>query len=118
VQVHKQDDEVRVYSRLLNDVTIAVPELVEEVRALPARELILDGEVIALRPDGTPHSFQTTMRRFGRRLDVERLRAELPLTPFFFDLLRRDGLICWISRSASARVPWWTPLRSASCRGA
>ena len=45
------------------------------VRALPARELILDGEVIALEPDGSPHPFQTTMSRFGRRLDVERARG-------------------------------------------
>jgi DNA ligase-1 len=90
VQVHKRGEEVRVYSRLLNDVTIAVPELVERVRALPAEELILDGEVLALKPDGTPHTFQTTMRRFGRRLEVEGLRGALPLTPFFFDVLRRD----------------------------
>jgi DNA ligase-1 len=47
--------------------------------------------VIALRPDGTPHTFQQTMQRFGRKLDVDRLRAELPLTPFFFDCLYVDG---------------------------
>ncbi|HEU5171830.1 MAG TPA: ATP-dependent DNA ligase [Gemmatimonadales bacterium] len=91
VQVHKSGDEVRVFSRRLNDVTVAVPELVEAARALPVRDLILDGEAIALRPDGTPHPFQTTMRRFGRRLDVERLRSELPITPVFFDLLYLDG---------------------------
>ncbi|PYP15462.1 MAG: ATP-dependent DNA ligase [Gemmatimonadetes bacterium] len=91
VQLHKRDDEVKVYSRSLKDVTAAVPELVEWARTLPARELILDGEVIALRADGTPLPFQTTMRRFGRRLDVDRLRRELPLTPFFFDLLYLDG---------------------------
>jgi DNA ligase-1 len=91
VQVHRADDEVRVFTRGLNEVTAAVPEIVEVVRGLPARELILDGEVLALRPDGTPHPFQTTMRRFGRKLDVEVVRAELPLTPFFFDLIRLDG---------------------------
>jgi len=91
VQLHKRDDEVKVYSRSLKDVTAAVPELVERVRALPAGELILDGETIALRADGTPQPFQTTMRRFGRRLEVDRLRRELPLTPFFFDLLYLDG---------------------------
>jgi DNA ligase-1 len=64
---------------------------VELVRALPARELILDGEVIALRENGTPHPFQTTMSRFGTRLDVDRARGEVPLTPFFFDLLYLDG---------------------------
>jgi len=91
VQLHKSGDEVRVFSRRMNDVTVAVPELVEVARALPARELILDGEAIALREDGRPHPFQVTMRRFGSRLNVERLRGELPLTPWFFDLLRLDG---------------------------
>jgi DNA ligase 1 len=91
VQVHKAGDEVRVYSRRGNEVTPAVPELVETVQALPARRLLLDGETIALRPDGSPHPFQTTMRRFGRKLDVDRLRGELPLTSFFFDLLHLDG---------------------------
>jgi DNA ligase-1 len=91
IQVHKAGDQVAVYSRRLNDVTAAVPELVEAIRAFPARELILDGEVIALRPDGTPHPFQTTMSRFGRRLQVDRARGEVPLTPFFFDLLYLDG---------------------------
>jgi DNA ligase-1 len=91
VQVHKADGEVRVYSRRGNEVTGAVPELVEAVQALPARRLVLDGEVIALRPDGSPWPFQVTMRRFGRKLDVEGMRGELPLSPFFFDLLHLDG---------------------------
>jgi DNA ligase-1 len=91
IQVHRRDDRVAVYTRNLNDVTAAVPEVVEAVRAVPARELILDGEVIALAPDGKPHPFQITMRRFGRRLEVAQLRAELPLTAFFFDILLHDG---------------------------
>lgn len=91
IQVHKSGDQVAVYSRRLNEVTAAVPELVEAVCALPARELILDGEVIALRENGTPHPFQVTMSRFGRRLDIDRMRREIPLTPFFFDLLYLDG---------------------------
>ena len=91
VQIHKAADEVRVYSRRLNEVTPAVPEVVEQVRALPVRELIVEGEALALRPDGTPHPFQTTMTRFGRRLDVERVRATVPLTLFLFDLLYLDG---------------------------
>src|SRR5256885_752254 len=91
IQVHKARDEVRVFSRQLNDVTQAVPEVVETVRRLPLDDAILDGEAIALRPDRTPLPFQVTMRRFGRKLDVERLRAELPLAPFFFDILYADG---------------------------
>jgi DNA ligase 1 len=92
VQIHKQGDDVRIYSRRLNEVTPAVPELVEMARALPARELILEGEAIALRPGGTPHPFQTTMRRFGRRLEVERVREALPLTLMLFDILYLDGV--------------------------
>jgi DNA ligase-1 len=91
VQVHKVDDDVRVFSRSLRDVTAAVPEVVELVRGVSAREIILDGEAIALAPGGAPHPFQITMRRFGRKLEVERLRAELPMTPFFFDALYVDG---------------------------
>jgi DNA ligase-1 len=91
IQVHRREDRVAVYTRSLNEVTAAVPEVVEAVRAVPARELILDGEVIALAAGGKPLPFQETMRRFGRKLEVESLRAELPLTPFFFDLLRHDG---------------------------
>ena len=90
VQVHKDGDRVEVYSRQLHRVTVAVPELVERVAALPARRLVLDGEVIALAPGGRPLPFQTTMRRFGRRLDVAKLRAELPLAVSFFDALRVD----------------------------
>jgi DNA ligase 1 len=91
VQIHRSGDEVRVYSRRLNEVTAAVPELVEAARAFAGRELIAEGEAIALRADGTPLPFQTTMRRFGRRLDVERMRSELPVTLFLFDLLFLDG---------------------------
>ena len=92
IQLHKSGDEIKVYSRNLREVTLAVPEAVEAARAWPINEVILDGEAIALRPDGTPHPFQLTMQRFGRKLDVDRLRAELPLTPFFFDCLYVDGV--------------------------
>jgi DNA ligase-1 len=87
VQIHKAGDEVRVFSRTLNDVTESVPEVVTLARSLQSRELILDGEVIALNPDGSPRSFQTTMRRFGRTKGVAELQVELPLTLFAFDSL-------------------------------
>jgi ATP-dependent DNA ligase I len=90
IQVHRSGSEVRVFSRLLNDVTPAVPEVVDAVRRLDVSSVILDGEAIALRPDGSPHPFQATMRRFGRKLDVDELKSELPLVPFFFDILFAD----------------------------
>ena len=91
IQAHKSGDEVRVFSRNLREVTAAVPEVVEAMRALDGRDLIVDGEVIALRADGSPHPFQVTMQRFGRKLDVHRLRSDIPLTPFLFDCLYADG---------------------------
>jgi len=91
IQVHKAGDEVKVYSRTLRDVTMAVPEVVTIARAWPAHTIVADGEAIALRPDGTPHPFQVTMRRFGRKQDVAALQAELPITPMLFDALYLDG---------------------------
>jgi DNA ligase 1 len=91
VQVHKQGDEVRIFTRNRNDVTASAPEIVEALRSAQVRELILDGEAIALRGNGAPHPFQVTMRRFGRTLDVSAMQASLPLSVFFFDCLRNDA---------------------------
>ena len=91
IQVHKQGNDVKVFSRLMNEVTVAVPEVVEAARKLAVKEVILDGEAIALTSDNRPLPFQTTMRRFGRKLDVEALQGELPLVPYFFDILYLDG---------------------------
>ncbi len=111
IQVHKAGADVRIFTRALNEVSDAAPEIVEAVRALPAAELILDGEAIALRPDGRPHPFQTTMRRFGRKLDVAGMRAQLPLTAAFFDCLYVEGAPI-IDRSATERfeaLAWSVP---------
>jgi DNA ligase 1 len=91
IQVHKVGTDVRIYTRSLNDVTVAVPEIAEAVRGFPTHTLVLDGEAIAFDPKGRPHPFQITMRRFGRKLNVEALRAQLPIQGFFFDCLRKDA---------------------------
>jgi ATP-dependent DNA ligase I len=91
VQVHRAGDEVAVFTRTLDDITARVPEVVAAARALPVGQAVLDGEVIALRPDGRPQPFQVTASRVGSRLEVERLVASLPLTAFLFDLLHLDG---------------------------
>jgi len=88
IQTHKLGDEVRIYTRSSNEVTDAVPEIVETIRALPEHALILDGEAIAFDAAERPHPFQITMRRFGRKLNVEQSRAKLPIRAFFFDCLR------------------------------
>jgi DNA ligase 1 len=91
IQVHRLEGEVRAFTRNLADITDRVPEVVEAVRALPVDALILDGEAIALRRDRRPHPFQTTMSRFGSRLEVQELRQAVPLSSFFFDVLHLDG---------------------------
>jgi DNA ligase-1 len=91
IQVHRLDQEVRAFTRNLADITDRVPEVVEAVRALPVEAVILDGEALALHPDGRPHPFQVTMSRFGSRLEVPELRRIVPLSPFFFDILHLDG---------------------------
>ncbi|MBV9327597.1 MAG: ATP-dependent DNA ligase [Chloroflexi bacterium] len=91
VQIHRQGTDIRVFTRSLDDITSRVPELVEMTRSLEVDSIVLDGETLALKPDGRPHPFQVSASRFGSRLDVERLRARLPLTPFVFDILHLDG---------------------------
>ena len=91
IQVHRVENDVRVYTRNLAEITDRVPEIVEQVRALPDGALVLDGEAIALREDGRPYPFQVTMSRFGTRAPVEESGSPLPLTPFFFDCLLSGG---------------------------
>jgi DNA ligase-1 len=90
IQVHKRGGDVRIFTRNLNDVTAAIPEIAEAARVLSADQLVLDGEAIAFTPSGRPHAFQVTMRRFGRKLDVAGLQQELPMRAYYFDCLRRD----------------------------
>ncbi len=91
VQVHRREDEVKVYSRSLREVTSSVPEVVELALGLPCREVLLDGEAFAVTPDGEIQPFQITMRRFGRKLEIDTLRRDIPLHAFFFDCLQLDG---------------------------
>jgi DNA ligase 1 len=91
LQVHRAGGDVRVFTRQLQDVTARVPEVVEWAQALPARELVVEGEALALRPDGRPRPFQETMRRLGRSKDVEAARRALPLSSFYFDALYVEG---------------------------
>jgi DNA ligase-1 len=88
VQIHKDEGDIRIYSRGLNDVTAYAPELVAAVAPLPARRLILDGEAISFGPNGRPRVFQDTMRRFGK--NGVALAGELPLSLAVFDTLLVD----------------------------
>ncbi len=89
IQVHRMGDEIRVFTRNQNDITARMPEVAAVTRNLAIDSVILDGEAMALRPDGTPQPFQETMSRFGTE---ERAFEEVPLYPFFFDVLHVDGV--------------------------
>ncbi|MFJ6940797.1 ATP-dependent DNA ligase [Streptomyces sp. NPDC101132] len=91
VQVHRDGDDVRVYTRSLDEITARLPEVAALARDLPGDRFILDGEVIALGPGGRPVAFQEVASRVGSRLDVAAARQALPLSPVFFDVLAADG---------------------------
>ena len=91
IQVHRDGAGAAVFTRTLDDITARVPEIAEAVLALDVRAAVLDGEAVALAPDGRARPFQVTASRTGSQLDVARQRADTPLTPFFFDLLHLDG---------------------------
>src|ERR1700733_2301981 len=116
IQAHKAADQVRIYTRALNEVTGAVPGIGDAVRALPAQNLVLDGEAIAFDSALRPHPFQITMRRFGRKLNVEALREELPISAFFFDCLLIDGRSI-VDRPTRERIEALAAAVPASMRG-
>jgi DNA ligase-1 len=91
VQVHRDGDEARLYTRTLDDITDRLPEVTRAARELAGSRFILDGEVLALDEDGRPRSFQETAGRVGSRLNVATAAAAVPVSPVFFDVLSVDG---------------------------
>ncbi|MGH3712862.1 MAG: ATP-dependent DNA ligase [Micromonosporaceae bacterium] len=91
VQVHRDGDDVAVYTRSLDDITARLPEVVAAARALPARSAVLDGEAIVLGADRRPMPFSVTASRVGQRGDPSLLAEQTPLTSYYFDLLHLDG---------------------------
>src|SRR4051812_9157544 len=97
IQVHRDGDDVAIYSRSLDDLTSRLPEVVAAARELPARRAVLDGEAIALRADGRPEPFQVTSSRIAS--GAPGIQAVL------FDVLHLDGedlLDAPLSRRAEA----------------
>jgi DNA ligase-1 len=91
IQVHRAGDEVAVFTRTLDDITARVPEIVDAALSLPVTGAVLDGEAVALAPDGRPRPFQVTAARTASQAEVGRMRGQTPLTPFLFDLLHLNG---------------------------
>src|SRR4051794_38934876 len=88
IQVHRRGDEIVVATRSLDDITARLPEVVDVVRALPADDLVLDGEALALDDHGRPRPFQETASRTAQASGGS---AGVVVTPYFFDVLHLDG---------------------------
>jgi DNA ligase-1 len=84
IQIHRRGDEVRIYTRNLNDITDALPGIVEAVRRLDLTQAVFDGEALWMSEDG-PAAFQDTVARIDREATPE------GITTFLFDLLHVDG---------------------------
>ncbi|MGI8947250.1 MAG: ATP-dependent DNA ligase [Ornithinimicrobium sp.] len=89
--VEGEQRHVRLFTRTLEDITDRLPEVVEALAGVGATTAVLDGEVIAVRPDGRPQPIQVTGARTASTADPARLREEVPLTTYLFDLLHLDG---------------------------
>jgi DNA ligase-1 len=103
VQIHHAAGVTRIFSRRLNEITQSLPEVVEQMEALGDRNVIFDGEVIAIDAEGNTLAFQELMRRLGRRREIERARAQLAIRLYVFDLLALDGEL-WIDKPYTERV--------------
>ncbi|WP_255191107.1 ATP-dependent DNA ligase LigA [Natronobeatus ordinarius] len=88
---HDPDGETRVFSRNLEDVTDALPEVVEFADEHLEVSTILDGEVVAVDDAGEPLPFQEVLRRFRRKHDIAKARENVAVRPVFFDCLHADG---------------------------
>ncbi|MEV4676707.1 ATP-dependent DNA ligase [Actinomadura sp. NPDC049382] len=87
-QIHIADGDVHIFTRTLDEITSRLPEVVEAVKALPVHKAVFDGELIALRPDGSPHPFQVTAARTATR--TTKTTEQVPLSVFIFDVLYLD----------------------------
>jgi DNA ligase 1 len=92
VQIHKNEEDVCIYSRRLENDTSSLPDISRAVlKHVKAKSAILDGEAVAIGDDGRPRPFQDILKRFRRKHDVEKLAAQIPLRLFLFDILYMDG---------------------------
>ncbi|WP_455645349.1 ATP-dependent DNA ligase [Methanosphaera sp.] len=90
VQIHHYDGTTKIFTRRLENVTNALPEVVEYIEeALPNKDFIVEGEVIATK-DNKPISFQYILQRVKRKYDIEKMREKIPLKVFLFDVLFFD----------------------------
>ncbi|HHW16766.1 MAG TPA: ATP-dependent DNA ligase [Methanothermobacter sp.] len=87
VQIHRKGDEILVFTRRLENISNAVPEIIKRVeKALPCEDFIVEGEII-VNIEGRPGSFQYILQRVKRKYDIEEMITRIPLTLYLFDIL-------------------------------
>jgi DNA ligase 1 len=119
IQIHKERDLVRIWSRRLSEVTRSLPEIAEIAREhLRGDSFILDGEVVAVGRDGRPYPFQELMRRFRRIHGIEPAASEIPLFLYLFDCLLIDGRSLIADRGSGRRRGWLSNYHLAVADGA
>lgn len=91
-QIHKDGDNIKIFSRRLEDITSMYPDVVEGVKqAIKAKQAIVEGEIVAIDPDtGELRPFQELMQR-RRKYDIEKMMKEIPTRLFLFDIMYKDG---------------------------
>jgi DNA ligase-1 len=89
-QFHKKGNWARLYSRRLEDITGSLPDVIEKLISATEHDVILDGEVIAMKDD-KPMPFQSVLRRFRRRHDIAEAQDAIEMVPAVFDILYLDG---------------------------
>ncbi len=91
VQIHRSGDEVNIFTRRLENISNAVPEIIEYIEeALPHEDFIVEGEIIVTK-DGKPISFQYILQRVRRKYEIEKMREQVPLKLYLFDVLYYEG---------------------------
>jgi DNA ligase 1 len=92
IQIHRRQDQVRIFSRRLTDVTDSIPEMVDYAKTkVKASEFLIEGEVVALGEGGKPVPFQDLMRRFRRVHEIQEMVEKIPLRLYLFDVLQVEG---------------------------
>ena len=87
VQIHREGDEINIFTRRLENISPALPEIIEYIKkAIKPSDFIVEGEIIVTQ-DGKPISFQYILQRVRRKYEIEKMREKIPLTIYLFDVL-------------------------------
>ena len=93
VQIHRHGDEIDIFTRRLENISLALPEISDYIKkSLPPEDFIVEGEIIASR-DGKPISFQYMLQRVRRKYEIDKMISKIPLTVYLFDVLYYRGPI-------------------------